>query len=169
MQNRRIGIFIAVAIVGAVTDLLTKWWAERSLQQGGRPIIPGFLSLTYDTNTGAAFGIFQGASWGPPLLTAISIAAGAFIIYLAIRFRDAPMIAPVALGLVLGGVIGNVSDRITNDGHVRDFILLYYKDLHWPVFNLADSFITVGVLILLVFSPWKSAEEQKRESSPASS
>ena len=170
MQRRRIALFFAIAILGAAADLATKAWAEVRLEgdRAGIAVIPGLLSFQYGTNTGAAFGMFKETTWGPPLLTVISIAAAGLIVYLAIRFRDGPILTPVALGLVLGGVVGNVYDRLANDWQVRDFILVYYKGWAWPIFNLADSYITLGVLLLLVFSPWKQVEGKKKEASPAS-
>ena len=127
-------------------DRLTKVWAEASLQ--GRPpipVIPGVLDLRFATNSGGAFSIGQRAPW---LFAGASIAVAAAIILTAHRHRHAA--TAIALGLVLGGALGNLTDRIVRgpgiSGTVVDFI-----DLHvWPVFNLADSAIVIGAALLVL-------------------
>jgi signal peptidase II len=127
-------------------DRLTKAWVEGSLQ--GRPpisVIDGVLDLRFTTNSGGAFSIGQSASW---LFAAATIAVSIAIV--ATAFRHTSLLTAAALGLVLGGALGNLTDRIvrgtgfTFNGRVIDFI-----DLHvWPVFNAADSAIVVGALLL---------------------
>lgn len=106
------------------------------------PVIPNIFSLTLVHNTGIAFGFFHGGSkWLlPAIFLGISI-----LVYLTFKMRNEPLLFRLSFGLVLGGAIGNVIDRLTQ-GAVIDFL-----DFHvWPVFNLADSFITVGVSILIL-------------------
>jgi len=105
-------------------------------------IIEGFFLLNYVTNTGAGFGILKGSTW---LLIFFSI----FVIGLIIFYLDKvpkTKYYTIAMGLILGGTIGNLIDRIFR-GHVVDFIDLTF----WPVFNIADSAITIGA-IMLIFS-----------------
>jgi signal peptidase II len=144
--TRRSAAWLYGAAAGALLlDRVTKLWAEHTL--AGRPplrVVPGVLSLTYTTNSGGAFGIGRSAPW---LFAAATLAVAAIVIGVSFRPRSVPV--AVALGLVLGGGLGNLTDRALNgdgflSGRVTDFI-----DLHvWPVFNLADSAIVVGALLL---------------------
>jgi signal peptidase II len=136
----------ATATAAYLLDRLTKVWAEAALE--GRPpvrVVPGVLQLNYTTNSGGAFGLGGSAPW---LFAAATILVSAAIVVGSLRLSRRG--AAVALGLVLGGAVGNLTDRIVRgdgfDGRVVDFI-----DFHvWPVFNLADSAIVVGVLLLLL-------------------
>lgn len=137
----------ATAGMTYLADRLTKLWAERSL--AGRPpvtVIPGVLQLNYTTNSGGAFGLGQSAPW---VFAAATIVVAAAIVASSFRLRNA--LAAVSLGLILGGAFGNLTDRAVRgdgllSGRVVDFI-----DFHvWPVFNLADSAIVIGALLLAV-------------------
>jgi signal peptidase II len=130
-----------------LADRITKLWAERAL--AGRPsvtVIPGVLQLNYTTNSGGAFGLGQSAPW---VFAAATILVAAAIVASSFRLRSGP--AAVALGLILGGAFGNLTDRAARgdgllSGRVVDFI-----DFHvWPVFNVADSAIVIGALLLAV-------------------
>jgi signal peptidase II len=142
--RRSAAVLLGTAAVAYVVDRLTKVWAEGSLR--GRPpitVIPRVLDLRFAANPGGAFSIGQRAPW---LFAAASIAVSVAIVATAGRARR-PAVA-VALGLVLGGALGNLTDRVLRgsglDGRVVDFL-----DLHvWPVFNLADSAIVVGAALL---------------------
>jgi signal peptidase II len=116
------------------------------------PIVDGFFSLTYVRNTGAAFGIFAGSHevFRLPFLIGVSILAIGFILVMLKRLRDAATGLVTALTFILGGAIGNLIDRVLH-GEVIDFLDVYYSNYHWPAFNLADSFITVGVTITLFY------------------
>ncbi len=134
----------ATASTAYLLDRLTKLWVERTL--AGRPplrVIPEILSLTYTTNSGGAFGLGRSA---PLLFAGASIVVATVIV--SVSFRLARLPVAISLGLVLGGALGNLTDRIVHgsgvSGHVVDFI-----DFHvWPVFNLADSAIVIGALLL---------------------
>jgi signal peptidase II len=139
--------FVLVALVMGlvlVVDQLTKAFIlDRLGPNGDRiqiKIIPGFLRLIYVENTGAAFGMFQGRS---PVLTVLALVVIAFLI---VYFRHSiarSVWLSIALGLQLGGALGNVVDRFRH-GFVVDFINVP----KWPTFNVADSAITVGVIML---------------------
>ncbi len=145
---RRLAAWLyATAGMTYLADRLTKLWAERSL--AGRPpvtVIPGVLQLNYTTNSGGAFGLGQSAPW---VFAAATIVVAAAIVASSFRLRNA--LAAVSLGLILGGAFGNLTDRAVRgdgllSGRVVDFI-----DFHvWPVFNLADSAIVIGALLLAV-------------------
>lgn len=170
MQKQRILIFIAVAVVITAADLATKTWAERSLKpKGPVTVIQGYLDFKYGENEGAAFGLGSSTKWGPPLLAAVSIGAVFFLVYLAVRIKERPVLMALSLGLVLGGVLGNLHDRLLNDSKVRDFIDAHYGNSHWPLFNIADSGITVGVilLVLISFFPGKKVGPKKKAPKPA--
>jgi len=136
-----------VAVVVVVADQVTKSLAVTHLHNPTHVVGPFGLRLGY--NSGSAFSLFTG---NPAALAVIALVLVAVIAVAALRTRRVAV--AVALGLVLGGAIGNVADRLFRGhrGDVVDFITL----THWPTFNVADSAITVGVVllgILLVFRP----------------
>ena len=141
-------LFSLACLVWAL-DFLTKNWAIENLSSSPRKLIGSFLQLTLLRNPGAAFSLATGFTI---IFTSLSIAVALFITRTASRITS-PWWAVVA-GLVLGGVLGNLTDRIFREpgflyGHVIDWIELP----HWPIFNLADSaiFIAAGIAILLTF------------------
>ena len=136
-----------------VLDQLTKIIVDRTMPlHHSIPIVDGFFSLTYVRNTGAAFGIFAGSHevFRLPFLIGVSILAIGFILVMLKRLRDDATGLVTALTFILGGAIGNLIDRVLH-GEVIDFLDIYYSNYHWPAFNLADSFITVGVTITLFY------------------
>src|SRR4051794_26585727 len=114
-------------------------------------IIPGFFRLTHTENTGAAFSLFADSSshWKTGLLIAFSALAMVVVSGLLWKQGRALSLTGVALSLILGGAVGNLWDRITS-GRVIDFLLFYYRQYQWPVFNLADSSIVVGASLLVL-------------------
>ena len=136
-----------------VVDQLTKIIVDRTMPlHHSIPIIDGFFSLTYVRNTGAAFGIFAHSheAFRLPFLVLVSIVAIGFIIAMLRRLRDQETGLMTALAFILGGAIGNLIDRALH-GEVIDFLDFYWSSYHWPAFNLADSFITVGVVITIFY------------------
>ena len=138
------------AIAGAVFlgDRLSKLWAAHSLR--GRPpivLIPRVLDLSFTTNSGGAFGLFNGVPWLFFVATAIVCAV---IVYASLSLPG--RLGAVGLGLVLAGAAGNLTDRLFNggslSGRVVDFIHLH----GWPVFNVADSAIVVGAVFLVLLA-----------------
>ena len=115
-----------------------------------RPIIHGLLNLTRVHNTGAAFGLLAGQ---PSILRtifflAVSLVAMGVVLWMIFRLPPDQKVEIVALSIIFGGALGNVIDR-ARLGEVVDFIDVYYRSYHWPAFNVADSAITIGVLLLL--------------------
>ncbi|MDQ3575637.1 MAG: signal peptidase II [Actinomycetota bacterium] len=145
LRARRLALAGAVAAAVTTADQLTKAWALRALDEGPIHLI-WTLRLDLSFNSGAAFGLGRGLA---PVLTAVAI-----LLVLALlgfgRAALATLPGTVALGLVLGGALGNLADRLFghHDGSVVDFIDLRW----WPVFNLADAAISCGVVLLLVSS-----------------
>ena len=143
VRRRGAAILFGTAALALLLDRATKLWAERSLVDSPIVLIPGVLDLRFTTNSGGAFSLGERAPW---LFAGATIAVSAVIVATAFRHRD-PLVA-VALGLVLGGALGNLTDRGLRGpglrGRVIDFV-----DLHvWPVFNVADAAIVVGALLL---------------------
>jgi signal peptidase II len=140
-------------ILIVVLDQLTKIIVDRTIPlHHSIPIIDGLFSLTYVRNTGAAFGIFAGSheAFRLPFLVLVSALAICFIIVMLRRLREQETGLITALAFILGGAVGNLIDRALH-GEVIDFLDFYWSNYHWPAFNLADSFITVGVAITLFY------------------
>lgn len=143
---RRLVTPLVIAAVVFIFDQLTKAWVLRTWPEpysGDIPIIDNWLELTYVQNTGVAFGLFQGV---PQIftITSLLIVAGAIWFYLKHSEEGQPWLG-INLGLIVGGAIGNVVDRI-RFGYVVDFIKTF--DGRFPVFNIADSSIVIGVLLM---------------------
>jgi signal peptidase II len=136
-----------------VFDQLTKMIVDRTMPlYHSIPIVDGFFNLTYIRNTGAAFGLFAGSHevFRLPFLIGVSILAIGFILVMLRRLRESEAGLAAALAFILGGAIGNLIDRIVY-GEVIDFLDVYWSIYHWPAFNVADSFITIGVAITLFY------------------
>jgi signal peptidase II len=136
-----------------VLDQLTKMIVDRTMSlHQSIPIIDGFFSLTYVRNTGAAFGIFAGSheAFRLPFLILVSVLALGFVVVMLKRIHDEEKGLITALSLIIGGAIGNLIDRVLY-GEVIDFLDFYWSNYHWPAFNVADSCITIGVLITLFY------------------
>lgn len=137
-------LFAAAAAVVAF-DQLTKEWALSTLDDGPIEVVAGVFSLNLTYNSGGAFGLLQGL---PGFFLVATLVVIVIILIWAHKLEDQRLIVP--LGMVLGGGLGNLADRIfrATGGRVVDFI-----DVHvWPVFNLADSSIVIGVLLILLMS-----------------
>jgi signal peptidase II len=135
-------LFVA-ALVSYGVDRITKIWAEATLPGDPIEVVPGVLTLRFTTNSGGAFSIGQSAPWFFVGVSSLVVA-----IILATSFRHTSRMVGASLGLVLGGALGNLTDRAIRAsglrGRVVDFI-----DFHvWPVFNLADCAIVVGAILL---------------------
>jgi signal peptidase II len=147
-SGRSAAVLFAFAALVWSLDRLTKIWVEHSLV--GRPpitLIPRVLDLRFTTNSGGAFSLGQSTPW-----LFIAASTGVSLAIIVTSFRHSNVGTSVALGLILGGALGNLTDRVVRGphltGHVVDFI-----DLHlWPIFNLADSAIVVGAVVLLISS-----------------
>jgi len=121
-------------------------------------VIPGFFSLTLISNTGAAWGMFRDHGFW---LTILAFAALVFLFLARRHFTHAGWMPGIALGLLLGGITGNLVDRMIY-GHVVDFLSFYLGTFQWPAFNVADSAICTGVGLYFL-------DSMKRGNSPASS
>jgi signal peptidase II len=132
-----------------ILDQLTKVIAKNSLFEGVSQPVTSFLNWTLVYNSGAAFSFLaQAGGWQRWFFTGVGIIAALIMIWL-IRKNSHQTIFSLALSLVLSGAIGNVIDRIIY-GAVVDFVDVHYMGWHWPAFNIADSAITIGVILLIV-------------------
>jgi len=140
-----VAFFFTTALLLVAADQLSKFWIRSNLATGESLFEVGFFRLTRIHNTGATFGLFQGQSF---LLTIVAFVGIAVLLLFAFFFHHQfpfleNRLGKLALGLVLGGTVGNLIDRI-HLGYITDFIDFNF----WPAFNIADSAIVVGTIIL---------------------
>jgi len=139
--------FALVFLLVLVLDQLSKFWVTAHFHlHESVPVLPGFFSLTYLTNTGAAFGLLAGrpALWRQVFFIGVGLAALVAIALLHRRLAARNRYYAISLAMIAGGAVGNLLDRIRL-GAVIDFLDFYLGRHHWPAFNLADSAITLGV------------------------
>jgi signal peptidase II len=147
--NRFLYLAIAVGIF-----LLDRWTKRLVAQKialfDSISVIPGFFSITHVRNKGAAFSLFADspAAWRVAMLVIFSLIALVIVLWLLVRTSNRLSLQGAALALILGGAVGNLWDRVLH-GWVTDFLLVYYKHWEWPAFNVADSAICVGAVLLI--------------------
>jgi signal peptidase II len=141
--------WLSISIVVILLDQVTKYVANTGLAYAEAvPVVPSF-NLTLMYNRGAAFSFLSDASgWQRWFFVAVSLGASVFLIAWLRKLHPQQWLLGVALALVLGGAVGNLIDRLWL-GYVIDFIQLYYKSFYWPAFNVADSAISVGAVLLI--------------------
>ncbi len=141
---RRSAVPFLIVLLVVAADQLSKIWVRSNIPFRESLFEVGFFQLTRVQNTGAAFGLFQGQSFLLSIVAMVGIAV--FLVYTLVIYRGFPFLDNmpnrVALGLVLGGTVGNLIDRLRL-GYVTDFIDFGF----WPAFNIADSAVTVGVIL----------------------
>lgn len=142
--------WLLVSCLVIVLDLWTKHVATQQLVLY-RPLeLTSWLNMTLAHNYGAAFSFLSDAGgWQRWLFTVLAVVVTGVLVVWLLRLSKPEKLTAAALALIIGGAIGNLSDRIRH-GYVVDFIDVYYRDWHWPAFNLADSAITCGVILLLL-------------------
>jgi len=134
-----------IAGIVVLLDWGSKEWAKVNLPLGvSRAFIPGLLQLHYTQNTGAAFSILSGQRW---LLSALAIVAALLLYFFRQRITECKTSMKIVLGLVLGGTLGNLIDRLCY-GYVIDF--LEFSFIRFPVFNIADSALSIGVSLMVL-------------------
>ncbi|MDI3327074.1 MAG: signal peptidase II [Alicyclobacillaceae bacterium] len=148
-------MFYVWSLLAFLVDRLTKYWVSRSMEPGETiPLWPGIFHITYHLNAGAAFSILQNQRW---LFVAVTLAVVAGIWYAKDRVERPG--SKIALALLMGGALGNLWDRLAI-GKVVDFIDV--RAIHYPIFNLADSFITVAVVWMAADALWTSRGREDR-------
>ena len=142
-------LILSAAVV--LVDQITKLLAVKHLL--GRPpvlVVPGFFDFSLVYNTGAAFGLLNDADgWQNLFFISVAALVSIFLIVSLYRLNRSDTQVAMAFALILGGAIGNVIDRL-QQGYVVDFIHWFYQDWHWPTFNIADSAITIGAVLLVL-------------------
>ena len=148
LDNLRMKKLLSPAIVLAVflLDRFTKSWTLAHLLNRSVAVLP-FLKFTYAENTGVAFGMFQQLPGGRIWLTVVALAALLLVGYYLVRSHPRQLRLHLALGLVGGGAVGNLVDRIAF-GRVTDFIVWKVGTHEWPAFNIADAALVVGVALM---------------------
>ncbi len=175
-MTRRWKWFLGFASLALILDQATKIWARNSLPVGPNgygirvPVIENFFDWAISQNAGSAFGLFSGWQWP---LTIVGFLALGLIYWMFTKTKDDQIRLIVALGLVAGGAVGNLIDRVAF-GTVTDFIVWRYYETAWPTFNIADVALVIGVGLLFLDSkkleentakPAKGAEQQGKKKS----
>jgi signal peptidase II len=167
MTPRR--FYLLVSVIAVVLDQISKRLVAGAIElHESHEVIPGFASLTHVRNRGAAFGFLSNADlpYQAALFSVLSLLALAAIATYAIKLPASQKWTQTALALIMGGAVGNLLDRLWR-GYVIDFVDVYWRAHHWPAFNVADSCISIGVvmLILELLRPMES-EPQPGETGP---
>ena len=153
---RRLGWGIAAAIL--VSDQITKWLILDLFSDAERPyfVITSFFNIVLAWNRGISFGMFNdGDVWAGNVLIGLTLVIATGLAVWLMRVETRP--SAVALGLIIGGAVGNVIDRF-RFGAVTDFLDLHVLGYHWPAFNIADSAIVIGAIVLMWESLFVSGE-----------
>ena len=141
--------YLFIAMLVMLFDQYTKYWVAVKLREGDEiDMIRGFFKFSYTENPGIAFGMLNNGNvkW---LLVAVSVAAIVVVVYYMRRTPVSNTLLLWSLALLAAGISGNLVDRIRL-GRVIDFILIYYKSYQWPVFNIADTAITIGAALMAI-------------------
>ncbi len=150
-------ISIIVVILDQITKLTVRYYCEYEHRY---KIIGDWIRLTYIENQGMAFGIQVGG--GQPFFTIFAVIATVIIFVYILKARDEKLSLRFALALILGGAIGNLIDRFLY-GAVVDFVDIGFGTTRWPIFNVADSAVTIGMMILIVFVVFDKSSKQTDE------
>ena len=150
-MQKKYWVFSLLLSLALLADQITKVWARRALKPTREVItvVEGFFDFRYSENEGSAFGLFRGLPYARYLLVVVGIVARVVVLSFLRRARGDKLRVAGELGLLAGGAIGNIVDRVAF-GRVTDFILWHVHQHEWPVFNIADAALVVGVIGLLI-------------------
>lgn len=146
-------LFLLLAAVLILADQVSKFYVLKDqlmMSGGAHEVITEFFYLRYAFNTGAAWSMLADPEWGIYLLSGISIVASLVFIVMLIRYSNWPKLLPFSISMALAGTVGNLIDRIRLGG-VIDFLDFKFGEWHFPTFNLADSLIVVGMILILIY------------------
>jgi signal peptidase II len=165
------GFHLLIAVMILVLDRFSKWIvASRLTLRDGITVIPDFFRIVHVENSGAAFGLFAESSfqWRLTLLIVFSLLA--LVIVGVLLWKNSHIVSATgtALSLILGGALGNLWDRVLA-GHVTDFLEFHVGSYYWPSFNVADSAIVIGALLLVADILFAKSEHEGRAKSEARS
>ena len=147
IKKLKINFFVIAGLIFFL-DQITKAWVRARVPLYSEISVLPFFNIVHVSNTGMAFGLFQGKNWPLAILGAGMII---FIVVYAFRLIPHDLLSAYLLALVLGGAMGNVTDRLMR-GEVTDFLDFFVGSYHWPSFNVADSAICVGAIALMLAS-----------------
>ena len=145
---------LSIAALVVVLDQVTKWYIRHSIGlYDSVAVIDSLFHITYVRNSGGAFGLLAGTNRALrlPFFLLVSGAAVGALLFFVRRVEPRRRLLLFALGAILGGALGNLVDRMIS-GEVTDFLDVHWHGYHWPAFNVADSCITTGMVVLLVYS-----------------
>ena len=146
------GVWYFLALVIIVLDQVTKGLVEQYLEYGRPVVLTSWFNLTLQYNPGAAFSFLSDAGgWQRYFFSGIAVVVSAVLVVWLYRLPTSQRLLPLSLALILGGAIGNLWDRVAL-GHVVDFISVHYGGYFFPAFNIADSAITVGAVLMILDS-----------------
>lgn len=155
-MKQRIPYFFLIALL-FIADQATKAWIARNiLLNASREVIPGFFQLVHIRNKGAIFGFFSqsGNRFVFLLLTLASLVALSLVLYYFFKASPEDKWLKISLSLIIAGALGNFANRVFK-GYVIDFLDLSVRDWHWPSFNVADSCISIGAILLIIIFLFK--------------
>jgi signal peptidase II len=155
-MKQRIPYFFLIVLL-FIADQVTKAWIARNiLLNSSREVIPGFFQLVHIRNKGAIFGFFSqsGNRFVFLLLTLASLVALSLVLYYFFKASPEDKWLKLSLSLIIAGALGNFANRIFK-GYVIDFLDVSVKDWHWPSFNVADSCISIGAILLIIIFLFK--------------
>jgi signal peptidase II len=151
--------FLWLSLLVLVSDQYTKALVLENIELYQAIQILPFFNLTHVYNYGAAFSFLHDAGgWQRWFFIIIALAVSALVMWWLKQTNKEQIILPVAFSLIIGGAMGNAYDRLVH-GYVIDFLVLYYQDWYWPAFNVADSAICIGAVLLIV-DMFKNKEEK---------
>jgi signal peptidase II len=161
--------YFLIAVIVVLLDRATKWWIAHTLAIGNTvPVIPGFFRLTHVQNRGAAFGLFDDSPTQLKIGILILFSVVALVVVMTLLWKNSHTLTAtgVGLSLVMGGAVGNLWDRLFTH-HVVDFLDFYIRSYHWPAFNVADTAIVSGAILLV--SEIAFAKNPRREANTVES
>ncbi|MEZ4452325.1 MAG: signal peptidase II [Nannocystaceae bacterium] len=168
-RKGRLVLMGVVAVLSVALDLLSKEWVWQNLRkQDPRVFVDGFFQLRYAFNPGSAFGFLGDAEWSRYFFIAVTVAAVIYMVRLAMTLPARFVSGYIAIGLIIGGALGNLHDRFVREDFVTvisegtrvteirhgvvDFIVVHYwPGKEWPAFNIADAALVAGVLLFLIY------------------
>lgn len=156
--------YFAIVALVIVSDQLTKLWIVNNFQlYEVREVISGFFNIIYVVNTGAAFSMLADVDspWRHYFFVTIGLVAIVGLSYFSYTLRKEHSMFAIGLGLIAGGAVGNLIDRLYY-GHVVDFLDVYVKNHHWPAFNVADSAICIGTALYLIMTLSQARQEKEK-------
>lgn len=158
-------LFGTLAVITVVLDQLSKIYIDRTFSLGQvKVVIDNHFYITHVRNPGAAFGILSESAWRLPFFLAVALVAVIGILWYLRTLAVTDTWMHLSLGLIFGGAVGNLIDRI-RFGEVVDFVGVHWYAYHWPAFNVADSAICVGVAIMLVCALQEELAKKRRKKS----